>query len=235
MWLLLGRVAPRLQVGHSALIPKLDALKCADPASVFAELIRAGLQALIDAEATEVLGAGRYVRKHYRNCSRSKTAATTSGDVEVLIPKLRSDSFFPSLLERRQRIEQALYAVITEAYVHGASTRNVDDLVADLGVDSGVSKPQVSRICGGLDVEIARFRECTLTHTSFPYIFLDATYCKVRIGAHVVSHALVVATGVSIDGSGEVLAAAVGDSESFDFWREFLIGLKAAGCGVCIW
>ncbi|SEB31954.1 Transposase (or an inactivated derivative) [Rhodococcus koreensis] len=218
---------------HSALITQLDALRGADPASVFAELIRTGLQALIDAEATEALGAGRYERTaertNYRNGTRSKTVATTSGDVEVQIPKLRSGSFFPSLLERRRRIDQALYAVIMEAYVHGVSTRNVDDLVTALGVESGISKSQVSRICAGLDTEIARFRDRTLTHTTFPYIFLDATYCKVRIGAHVVSHALVVATGVSIDGTREVLGTAVGDSESFDFWREFLVGLKARG------
>lgn len=218
---------------HSALLTQLDALKGADPASVFAELIRAGLQALIDAEATGVLGAGRYERSAerttYRNGTRPKTVATTSGDVEVQIPKLRSGSFFPSLLERRRRIDQALYAVIMEAYVHGVSTRNVDDLVTALGVESGISKSQVSRICAGLDTEIARFRERTLTHTSFPYVFLDATYCKVRIGAHVVSHALVVATGVSIEGTREVLGTAVGDSESFDFWREFLTGLKARG------
>jgi putative transposase len=218
---------------HSALLTQLDALKGADPSSVFAELIRAGLQALIDVEATQALGAGRYERTaertNYRNGTRSKTVATTSGDVEVQIPKLRSGSFFPSLLERRRRIDQALYAVIMEAYVHGVSTRNVDDLVAALGVESGISKSQVSRICGGLDAEIARFRERTLTHTSFPYVFLDATYCKVRIGAHVVSHALVVATGVSIEGTREVLGTAVGDSESFDFWREFLTGLKARG------
>ncbi len=224
---------PRDDPRPFCLITQLDALKGADPASVFAELIRAGLQALIDAEATEVLGAGRYERTaertNYRNGTRSKTVSTTSGDVEIQIPKLRTGSFFPSLLERRRRIDQALYAVIMEAYVHGVSTRNVDDLVAALGVDSGVSKSTVSRICQGLDTEIARFRERTLTHTTFPYVFLDATYCKVRIGAHVVSHALVVATGVSIDGTREVLGTAVGDSESFDFWREFLIGLKARG------
>lgn len=222
-----------MTLDHSALLTQLDALKCADPASVFAELIRAGLQALIDAEATGVLGAGPYERTeqrtNYRNGTRAKTVSTTSGDVEVQIPKLRSGSFFPSLLERRRRIDQALYAVIMEAYVHGVSTRNVDDLVTALGVESGISKSQVSRICAGLDTEIARFRERTLTHTPFPYVFLDATYCKVRIGAHVVSHALVVATGVSIEGTREVLGTAVGDSESFDFWREFLTGLKARG------
>ncbi|CAG7581842.1 IS256-like element ISRo1 family transposase [Rhodococcus opacus] len=222
---------------HSALIAQLDGLKGADSASVFAELIRAGMQALIDAEATEALGAGRYERAEgrttYRNGSRAKTVATTSGDVELKIPKLRSGSFFPSLLERRRRIDRALHAVIMEAYVHGVSTRNVDDLVGALGVGSGISKSEVSRICGQLDTEIGRFRDRTLTHTTFPYVFLDATYCKVRVGAHVVSHALVVATGVSMDGTREVLGTAVGDSESFDFWREFLAGLRARGlCGV---
>ncbi|MEO9330382.1 IS256 family transposase [Gordonia aurantiaca] len=218
---------------HSALLAQLDALTGADSASVFAELIRTGLQALIEAEATDKLGAGRYERTDkritHRNGHRTKTVATTSGDVEVKIPKLRSGSFFPSLLERRRRIDKALYAVVMEAYVHGVSTRSVDDLVGALGVESGISKSEVSRICAGLDGEIARFRERTLTHTSFPYVFLDATFCKVRVGAHVVSQALVVATGVSIDGTREVLGTAVGDSESFEFWREFLTSLKARG------
>ncbi|WP_458691251.1 IS256 family transposase [Nocardia tengchongensis] len=222
---------------HSALLAQLDTLKSADASAVFAELIRAGMQALIEAEAeaeaTTVLGAGRYERSEtrttHRNGHRPKTIATTSGDVELQIPKLRSGSFFPSLLERRRRIDQALHAVIMEAWVHGVSTRNVDDLVTALGVSSGVSKSEVSRICAGLDAEISRFRERSLSHTSFPYVWLDATYCKVRVGAHVVSQALVVATGMSVDGTREVLGTAVGDSESFDFWREFTAGLKARG------
>jgi putative transposase len=166
---------------HSALLARLDALKATDVGSVFAELIRAGLQELIEAEATSMLGAGRYQRAEdrttHRNGHRPKTIATTSGDVEVKIPKLRTGSFFPSLLERRRRIDKALHAVIMEAYVHGVSTRKVDDLVAALGVDTGVSKSEVSRVCAGLDAEIARFRGRTLTHTSFPYVYLDATYC----------------------------------------------------------
>lgn len=218
---------------HSALLAQLDALKSADAGAVFAELIRAGLQALIEAEATEAIGAGRYQRTQsrstQRNGHRPKTVATTSGDVEVQIPKVRSGSFFPSLLERRRRIDKALHAVIMEAYVHGVSTRSVDDLVTALGVESGISKSEVSRICAGLDHEIEAFRQRSLTHTQFPYVFCDATFCKVRIGAHVVSHALVVATGVSIDGTREVLGTAVGDSESFEFWKEFLASLKARG------
>lgn len=218
---------------HSALLAQLDALKSAEVGAVFAELIRAGLQALIEAEATEKIGAGRYQRSEdrevHRNGHRPKTVSTTSGDIEVQIPKLRSGSFFPSLLERRRRIDKALHAVIMEAYVHGVSTRSVDDLVAALGVDSGISKSEVSRICAGLDREIEAFRSRTLNHTTFPYVFADATFCKVRVGAHVVSQALVVATGVSAEGTREVLGTAVGDSESFEFWREFLASLKARG------
>jgi putative transposase len=220
---------------HSALLAQLDSLKSADAGAVFAELIRAGLQALIEAEATETIGAGRYQRSSdrgtHRNGHRPKTVSTTAGDIEVQIPKLRVGSFFPSLLERRRRIDKALHAVIMEAYVHGVSTRSVDDLVAAMGVDSGVSKSEVSRICAGLDKEIEAFRTRSLTHTQFPYVFCDATFCKVRVGAHVVSQALVVATGVSIDGTREVLGTAVGDSESFEFWREFLASLRARGLG----
>lgn len=218
---------------HSALLAQLDALKSADVGAVFAELIRAGMQALIEAEATEKIGAGRYERSEdrgtHRNGHRARLVSTTSGDIELKIPKLRAGSFFPALLERRRRIDKALHAVIMEAYVHGVSTRSVDDLVGALGVDSGISKSEVSRICAGLDREVEAFRTRTLNHTAFPYVFADATFCKVRVGAHVVSQALVVATGVSAEGTREVLGTAVGDSESFEFWREFLASLKARG------
>ena len=218
---------------HSALLAQLDALKSAEAGAVFAELVRAGMQALIEAEAAAKIGAGRYERceerQTHRNGHRSRTLSTTSGDIEVKIPKLRSGSFFPSLLQPRRRIDKALHAVIMEAYVHGVSTRSVDDLVAALGVESGISKSEVSRICAGLDREIEAFRTRSLHHTSFPYVFCDATFCKVRVGAHVVSQALVVATGVSAEGTREVLGTAVGDSESFEFWREFLASLKSRG------
>lgn len=115
------------------------------------------------------------------------------------------------MLERRWRIDRALYAVIMQAHGHGVSTRAVDDLVRALGVDTGISKSEACRICADLDAEVEEFRTQTLTHTEFSYAFADATFCKVRIGAHVVSHAMVVATGVSIDGTREVLGTAVGD------------------------
>jgi putative transposase len=100
--------------------------------------------------------------------------------VQLKIPKLRKGSFFQVILGPRRRIDQALYAVVMEAYVNGVSTRAVDDLVAALGIDSGISKSEVSRICAGLDESVTAFRSRPLHHTSFPYVFLDATYLRVR-------------------------------------------------------
>ncbi|VAZ79156.1 hypothetical protein LAUMK4_04338 [Mycobacterium persicum] len=135
---------------HCDLLAQLDALKSADAGAVFAELIRAGLQALIEAEATETIVAGRYQRSAdrgtHRDGHRPKTVSITAGGIEVQIPKLRAGSSFPSLLERRRRIDRALHGVIMEADVHGVTTRSVDDLVAAMGVDSGVSKSEISRI-----------------------------------------------------------------------------------------
>ena len=130
------------------------------------------LQAMIEAEAAEVIGAGRYERTAsrttHRNGSRARLLSTKAGDVELKIPKLRDGSFFLSLLEPRRRIDRALLAVVMEAYVHGTSTREVDDLVKALGVESGISKSEVSRICAELDAEVAAFRSRPLAHTCFP-------------------------------------------------------------------
>ncbi len=116
-----------------------------------------------------------------------------------------------------------------EAYLHGVSTRKVDDLVRALGADSGISKSEVSRICADLDSEVAAFRDRPLTEIAFPYVFLDATYCKARVNRRVVSQAVVIATGVAADGHREVLGFAVGDSEDGAFWTAFLRSLKARG------
>jgi putative transposase len=120
-------------------------------------------------------------------------------------------------------------AVVMEAYVHGTSTRKVDDLVKALGVDSGISKSEVSRICAELDGEVAAFRSRSLAHTPFPYVFVDATYLKARVAGRVVSRAVVIATGVTADGGREVLGLDVGDSEDGAFWTAFLRSLKARG------
>jgi len=133
------------------------------------------------------------------------------------------------LLEPRRRIDRALWAVVMEAYVHGVSTRKVDDLVTALGIDSGISKSEVSRICGELDTVVATFRDRPLGHTAFPYVFLDATYVKAHDGASVVSKAIVIATGVTKTGDREVLGLAVGDSEDGAFWTAFLRSLRARG------
>ena len=145
-------------------------------------------------------------------------------------PQLRKGSFFPSILEPRRRIDQALYAVVIEAYVNGVSTRSVDDLVAALGVESGISKSEVSRICAGLDEVVGAFRTRRLDHIEFPYVYLDATYLHVRNSAsQVMSMAVVIATGITAVGEREVLGVDVGDSEDEVFWRGFLKSLRQRG------
>jgi len=168
-------------------------------------------------------------RTTQRNGSRPRTLSTTAGDLELRIPKLRQGTFVPSLLERRRRVDQALFAVVMEAYLHGVSTRKVDDLVKALGADTGISKSEVSRICADLDAEVAGFRDRDLAAMPYPYVFLDATYCKARVNHRVVSQAIVVAVGVAADGRREVLGFDVGDTESEAFWTSFLRSLKARG------
>jgi putative transposase len=191
------------------------------------------LQELIEAEAAARIGAQwnehTDSRTAYRSGHRDRTLTTQAGDLDLAIPKLRSGTFFPSLLERRRRIDQALYAVIMEAYVHGVSTRSVDDLVKALGADTGISKSEVSRICQDLDSQLVAFRNRPLDHVRFPYMYLDATYCKARVNHQIVSRAVVIATGITQDGGREVLGVMVGDSETEVFWTEFLRSLRERG------
>jgi transposase-like protein len=211
----------------------LDAIRAGGDIDVIRKGVELVLQALIEAEATRRIGAARYERSEtrttQRNGYRERLLTTKAGDVALRIPKLRQGSFFPSILERRRRIDRALFAVVMEAYVHGVSTRKVDDLVAALGAASGISKSEVSRICEGLDAEMAAFRTRRLDHVEFPYLFADATYLKGRVGGQVVSRAVVVVTGVTANGDREVLGCAVGDAECEDFWTEFLRSLRARG------
>jgi transposase-like protein len=157
--------------------------------------------------------------------------STPAGDVELAIPKVWVGSFFPPLLEPRRRVDRALWPVIMTAYVTGTSTRKVDDLVRALGIDSGVSKSTVSRICSELDTEVAAFRNRRLDHTTFPYLWLDATYLKARKDHRVVSRAVVVATGMAATGFREVLDVAVGASEDEIFWTTLLRRLRQRGLG----
>jgi putative transposase len=214
----------------------LEAFRAGEGVDLVRESVRLVMQELIETEASERIGADRYERTETRltdrNGSRPRLLATQAGDVQLRIPKLRRGSFFPVILEPRRRIDQALYAVVMEAYVNGVSTRAVDDLVTALGIDSGISKSEVSRICAGLDETVAAFRSRPLHHTTFPYLFLDATYLHVRrtgAGGQVTSMAVVIATGVTATGGREVLGVDVGDSEDEVFWRGFLRSLKERG------
>ena len=230
-----------MAVSQSVSSELLEAFRAGEGVDLIRESVRLVMQDLIEVDVAEQIGAGRYertdTRTTQRNGSRSKLISTQAGDVELAIPKLRQGSFFPVILERRRRIDQALYAVVMEAWVNGVSTRAVDDLVAALGIGSGISKSEVSRICAGLDEQVEAFRSRALHHTTFPYVFLDATYLHLRrsgpggqsTGGQVTSMAVVVATGVTANGGREILGVDVGDSEDEVFWRGFLRALKERG------
>jgi len=221
-----------MALDQSALLELLDLMRSADDGELMRRLLGTIMQELVEAEASAHIGALPHERTEtrttQRNGTREKTVTTTAGDLTVKIPKVRTGSFFPALLAPRRRIDVALHAVVMQAYVEGVSTRRVDDLVVALG-GTGISKSEVSRICARLDGEVAAWRARPLDEQAFPYVFLDATYCKVRINQRVVSQAVVIATGVSADGKREVLGCAAGDSETETFWTEFLRDLRDRG------
>ena len=223
-----------MALSQSVLSDLLDAFRAGEGVDLIRDSVQLVLQELIELEATEQIGAARYERTDgrttERNGSRPRLLTTQAGDIGLRIPKLRKGSFFPSILEPRRRIDQALYAVVMEAYVNGVSTRSVDDLVDALGATSGIKKSEVSRICAGLDEIVGAFRTRRLDHLEFPYIYLDATYLHVRNQtSQVCSMAVVIATGITAEGSREVLGVDVGDSEDEVFWRSFLRSLKGRG------
>ena len=224
-----------MALDQSALLDLLAQLKLTDVTDRIRIATEKLYQELIDAEASAFIGAAPFERtterSTHRNGTRPRTLTTTAGDLELSIPKLRQGTFFPALLERRRRVDQALFAVVMEAYLHGVSTRKVDDLVKALGADTGISKSEVSRICAGLDEQVAVFRDRDLAALDFPYVFLDATYCKARVNHRIVSQAVVVAVGVAADGRREVLGFDVGDTENEAFWTGFLRSLKTRGLG----
>jgi len=198
---------------------------------LFRELGEYILQRLMEIEAEQQIGAGKHERNDerstHRNGYRDRRLETRMGTMNLKIPKLRSGTYFPSFLEPRKMSEQALVAVVQEAYVKGISTRKVDDLVQALGM-SGISKSQVSRLCGELDERVKSFLSRELSG-EWPYLWLDATYLKSRENGHVVTRALVVAVGVNEEGRREVLGLACGPAETEAFWTEFLRGLSKRG------
>jgi putative transposase len=221
---------------HAAATELASLLDGSTAGELIPELVRRGLQQLIELEASAVLGADRHERTEerlgYRNGYRPRSLATQAGDIDLLIPKLRTGGFLPSILEPRRRVDQALYGVVMEAYVGGMSTRKVDALVAALGVQSGISKSQVSRICQDIDEQVQAFLNRPLQESGYAYVYLDATYLHGRLGKalQVCSRAVVVAMrGVNADGRRELLGLKVGDSETEGFWSAFIASLKERG------
>ena len=196
------------------------------------EALRVLMDAIMDAEVSARIGAEHGERSPdrltYRNGYRSRAWDTRVGTMELRIPKLREGSYFPSLLEPRRRSEKALLAVIQQAYVEGVSTRRVDDLVKALGCE-GISKSQVSRICGELDRVVDSFLDRPLDGGSYCYLWLDALSQKVREEGRIVNVSVAVATAVNAEGSREIIGMDVGTSEDGAFWLAFLRSLSARG------
>jgi putative transposase len=217
-----------LSIGLSRLLRKAELDGDVD---FLREGVRVFSQALMELEVTAHIGAERHARTPertgQRNGYRERRWDTRVGTIDLHVPRVRDGSYFPALLEPRRRVEQALVAVVQEAYVHGVSTRRVEALIQALGI-TGISKSEASRLCEALDAEVERFRTRPLVGP-YPYVWLDATYLKVRQNHRIVAMAVVIAIGVNAGGHREVLGLDVGPSEEEAFWQQFLRGLVERG------
>lgn len=201
-------------------------------ADLLRDMIGFVCQRMMELDVESLCNAGHGERKpgerlNSRNGYRERTWDTRAGSIPLRIPKLREGSYFPGFLEPRRTAEKALAAVIQEAYIQGVSTRNVDALVKAMGMD-GISKSQVSRLCEEIDARVTAFRERPI-EGDWPYLWLDATYVKVREAGRIISVAAIVAVGVNTDGRREVLGLEIGTSEAEPFWTGFLRNLTRRG------
>lgn len=218
----------------------VEAVLASEHADVLRESVGVMVREIMELEVSRLAGAelGERAperRSAQRNGYRDRRWDTRVGEIELAIPKLRTGSYMPSFLEPRRRAEQALVAVVQEAYVNGVSTRKVDRLVEQMGL-RGLSKDQVSRMCRGLDEQVALFRNRPLDG-AYPYLWLDAKVERVRERGGVRQKALVIAYAVHESGVREVLGIDVGEAETEAFWTEFLFALKArglAGVRLCV-
>jgi transposase-like protein len=212
-------------------MPLMELLQKAGEGDFLRTVAESVLQLLMEADVDGVIGAGRHERNmdrlNYRNGYRDRTLDTRVGQLQLRIPKLRQGSYFPPFLEPRKTSERALVAVIQEAWINGVSTRRVDDLVQAMGLN-GISKSQVSKLCKDIDERVNVFLSRPL-EGDWPYVWLDATYLKLREGGRVVSVAAIIAVAVNTEGRREIVGLHIGPSEAEPFWSGFLRSLLRRG------
>jgi len=212
-------------------LPLAELMAKADDGDFLRSVAESVLQILMETDVEGVIGAARYERSGeratYRNGYRERTLDTRLGTLNLKIPKLRTGSYFPGFLEPRRTVEKALVAVIQEAWIAGVSTRRVDDLVQAMGL-SGISKSSVSKLCKDIDERVISFLQRPLAG-EWPYLWLDATYLKVREGGRIVSVAVIVAVAVTTEGRREIVGLHIGPSEAEVFWTGFLRDLVKRG------
>src|ERR1700712_217471 len=209
----------------------IEAFQKADDGNFLRSLAETVLQILMEADVDGLIGAGPYERSGerstYRNGYRERSLDTRLGSLNLRIPKLRTGSYFPGFLEPRKTAEKALVAVIQEAWIAGVSTRRVDDLVQAMGL-SGISKSSVWKLCKDIDERVNAFLKRPLSG-AWPYLWLDATYLKMREGGRIVSVAAIIAVAVDTDGKREIVGLHIGPSEAEPFWTSFLRSLVRRG------
>jgi len=223
--------SPRRTPMTDASLPLIELLQKQDDGDFLRSVAEAVLQLLMEHDVEGVVGAGRYERgdgrQTWRNGYRDRELKTRLGALNLRVPKLRQGSYFPGFLEPRRTSEKALVAVIQEAWIGGVSTRRVDDLVQAMGL-TGISKSTVSKLCKDMDERVREFLDRPLAGDG-PYLWLDATYLKVRQGGKIISVAAIIAVAVNTDGRREIIGLKIGPSEAETFWTEFLRSLRGRG------